>query len=109
MQADNKSSNKWCKIVVEECVKHFVDIWDERNSQIHTQMMQVKKLQNRIEELHSNENNFDFEIKEAIAEARNGMEKMSANQLRLKLEVIRSKIKKSKRKRVENRMRMKKR
>ena len=63
MQADNKSSNKRWKIAAEERAKRFADSWDERNSQIHTEKMQVKNLKRRIEELHGNENDFDIELK----------------------------------------------
>ena len=42
MKNDDKSSKKWFKHVIKECVQFMVDRWEERNSHVNEESVKTK-------------------------------------------------------------------
>ena len=94
IESDYKNATKWCNYVVKQCMQHMIESWDERNLQVRTEASCKANLKQRVLEFFHNRKECDHEINEFVEDARDKMEEMTKDQLCVKIDFLRDKVKK---------------
>ena len=74
----------------------MIEIWDERNLQVHSEASYKVNVKQRVLEYFHNRDEHDSETNEFIEEVMEKMDEMTKDQLCVKLEIVRDKAKKMK-------------
>ena len=96
VERNDKNSIKWYNCVVTQRMQHMVESWDERNLQVHSEASYKENLKQRVLEHFHNRDDHDSETNEFIEEVMEKIDEMTKDQLCIKLEIVRDKVKKMK-------------
>ena len=96
IESNDKNAIKWCNCIVTQCMQHMVESWDERNLQVHSEASCKANLKQRVLEHFHNRDEHDSETNEFVEEVMEKMDEMTKDQLCVKLEIVRDKVKKMK-------------
>ena len=101
IESNEKSAIKWYNCVVTHCMQHMVESWDERNLQVHSEEGCKANLKQRVLEHFHNREKHDSETNEFVEETMEKMDEMTKDQLCVKIEILRRKVRKAKKSKKE--------
>ena len=82
--------------MTKECVQFAVDSWEERNLELNSDKNKIVSLKKRFKEFDLNREELEALIVKCLDEILCVMEECSKDQLEIKMEILRAKIKKEK-------------
>ena len=96
IEKDTVEAREWRKRVMKECVQFAVDSWEERNLELNSEKNKIVSLKKRFKEFDLSRKELEAPAVKRLDEALCVMEKRSKDQLEMKMEILRDKIKKEK-------------